>query len=192
MINENKRQKGTNESMERKEGWHHDDSSTYQSNHTWSDTSTNQPTLVATPAPTPQPTPAPTPAPTTPVPTAPTPTNPSPTPQPTLPSCQTECQNVQGNPVPETRTSNEFGFVIQNYLTNASDSPYGSPINCWDPLGMFLQSQTWGMPFIPKLSMKLWIVGMSVTNMALMFAQTVAFKQDIKSWNDLSVTDMRF
>jgi hypothetical protein len=34
MINENKRQKGTNESMERKEGWHHDDSSTYQSNHT--------------------------------------------------------------------------------------------------------------------------------------------------------------
>jgi hypothetical protein len=43
------------------------------------------------------------------------------------------CQNVQGIiPVQSTTTSSEFQANISAYLAQPLDSPYGSPINCWD------------------------------------------------------------
>jgi surface protein len=121
--------------------------------------------------------------------------------------CADECQGISSIPV--MVNGFEFKQAIVYYLRDASSSPYGSNINCWDV--SHVTNMSWAFAFlngfqgfgIDSLNMDLddplfqnfseplhcWNTS-SVTDMSWMFHSASTFNSEIGGWDVSSVTDM--
>jgi surface protein len=103
-------------------------------------------------------------------------------------SCQLQCQNITGDPVP-----NAHGFrnAIKEYLENPTTSPYGSIMNCWNVANITDMSHAFFLLADFNETLKCWNVS-NVNDMNFMFFAAISFDQDIGSWDVSNVRRMDY